>query len=426
LIVFGAASPIAVGATGTVIATGGDSGNPVVLTSLTQTACSVSGTTVTGIAGGLCTIAANQLGNDYYEQAAQATISLRIGDPIQQVITFGAVPSLVVGGLASLSATASSGLPVTYISNTPSICSVSNNIAIGNAIGTCTVAADQAGDLVYVRAPQVTQSIPVTAQSSQATRLVNLSTRGQVQTGSNVMIGGFIIGGLTPKKVLIRAVGPNLANYGITGVVANPTLELHRSSDGAIIASNNDWGSASNAAEIQATGLAPVSSLESAILITLPPGAYTAIVSGAGGGSGVGIVEVYDIDHPESPLINASTRGQVQTGSNVMIGGFIIEGTSNQTVLIRAVGPNLLNYGVTGVLADPKLELHRSSDAAIIASNDNWQTASNAAAIQATGLAPVSPLESAILISLPPGAYTAVVSGSGGGTGVGIVEVYAQ
>jgi hypothetical protein len=236
------------------------------------------------------------------------------------------------------------------------------------------------------------------------------------------MIGGFIIGGSTPKKVLIRAVGPNLANYGVTGVLADPTLQLF--SGQTVIASNDDWGSASNAAEIQASTLAPVNPKEAAILSTLNPGAYTAIVSGVGGGTGVGIVEVYELDHPEIPLINISTRGQVLTGNDVMIGGFIVQGTSNQTVLIRAVGPNLANYGVTGVLANPTLSLY--SGQTVIASNDDWGTAANAAAILATGLAPVSPLESAILISLPPGAYTAIVSGANGGTGVGIVEVFAQ
>ena len=260
--------------------------------------------------------------------------------------------------------------------------------------------------------------------AAATSHLINFSTRGQVQTGNNVMIGGFIIQGSTPKKVLIRAVGPTLANYGVAGVLADPMLELHRSSDGAIIASNDDWGSASNAAEITATTLAPVNSKESAILIALDPGAYTAIVTGKNAGTGVGIVEVYEIDHPEIPLINISTRGRVEIGDSVMIGGFIIQGSTNQTVLIRAVGPNLLNYGVTGVLANPKLDLY--SGQTNIANNDNWQTATNAAAIQATGLAPVSPLESAILISLPPGAYTAIVSGSDGGSGVGIVEVFAQ
>ena len=265
-------------------------------------------------------------------------------------------------------------------------------------------------------------SATTTAVTASSSRLINISTRGQVQTGNNVMIGGLIISGSTPKTVLIRAVGPNLANYGVPGVLANPKLDLY--SGQTVIASNDDWGSAANATAIQATGLAPVSSLEAAILTTLNPGAYTAIVSGANGGTGVGIVEAFEVDNPGAPLINISTRGPVLTGDNVMIGGFIIQGTASQTVLIRAVGPNLANYGVTGVLANPKLDLY--SGQTVIASNDDWGSAANAAAIQATGLAPVSPLEAAILITLNPGAYTAIVSGVGGGTGVGIVEVFAQ
>jgi len=141
-------------------------------------------------------------------------------------------------------------------------------------------------------------------------------------------------------------------------------------------------------------------------------------------GTGVAIVEVYDIDQPEVALINLSTRGQVQTGDKVMIGGFIIQGDSAQTVLIRAGGPNLASYGVPGALANPKLDLYAGQT--VIASNDDWGSAANAAAIAATGLAPVSPLESAILMTLSPGAYTAIVSGVGGGTGVAIVEVFAQ
>jgi len=267
---------------------------------------------------------------------------------------------------------------------------------------------------------QVCAADAVIAPAAPSSRLVNLSTRGQVQVGDNVMIGGFVIGGSSAKKVLIRAVGPTLANYGVTGVLANPMLQLYAGQ--ANIASNDNWQDA-NASAIQATGLAPANVLEAAILTTLTPGAYTAMVSGAGGGTGVGMVEVYEIDHPEIPLINMSTRGQVQTGNNVMIGGFIIQGDSSKTVLIRAVGPNLANYGVTGVLANPMLQLY--SGQTIIASNDNWQDA-NASAIQATGLAPASVLESAILITLPPGAYTAIVSGAGGGTGVGIIEVFTQ
>ena len=283
----------------------------------------------------------------------------------------------------------------------------------GNRTGAVTVNSNATGS---------PHSVGLSGSSPSFSRLINLSTRGQVQTGDNVMIGGFIIGGSTPKKVLIRAVGPNLANYGVSGVLLDPSLQLF--SGQTPIASIDDWGSASNAAEIQASGFAPVNGKESAILSTLNPGAYTAIVSGVGGGTGVGIVEVYELNRTEIPLINISTRGKVLTGDNVMIGGFIIQGDSAKTVLIRAVGPNLSNYGVTGVLANPKLQLY--SGQTVIATNDDWGKSKNASAITATGLAPVNPLESAILITLQPGAYTAIVSGADGGSGVGIVEVFAQ
>ena len=159
-------------------------------------------------------------------------------------------------------------------------------------------------------------------------------------------------------------------------------------------------------------------------MMALNPGAYTAIVSGVGNTTGVGLVEVYEIDHPEVNLINISTRGQVGTGFNVMIGGFIVNGSGPQQVVIRAIGPSLTNFGVTGALADPTMSLVRISDNATIATNDNWQQAANAAAIQSAGFAPSNPLESAILITLQPGAYTAVVTGVNNGTGVGLVEVY--
>ncbi len=252
--------------------------------------------------------------------------------------------------------------------------------------------------------------------------LTNASTRGLVQTGAGVMIGGFIISGSTPKAVLIRARGPSMSAIGVTSVLANPMLQLYSGS--TAIASNDNWGTATNAAAIAATGLAPTNSLESAILTTLSPGAYTAIVSGVGGTNGIGIVEVIEIDHPESPLSNFSTRAQVQTGANVMIGGFVVSGSSAATVLVRARGPSLAAFGVTGVLANPVLQLYSGST--VIASNDDWGTATNAAAIVATGLAPTNSLESAILITLQPGAYTAIVNGAGGGSGIGIVEVLAQ
>lgn len=263
----------------------------------------------------------------------------------------------------------------------------------------------------------------VTPRSIQPSHLVNLSTRGLVQTGDNVMIGGFIIQGSAPKSVVVRAVGPSLANFGVFGAMADPKLDLY--SGQTVIASNDDWGSDTNAADILSSTFAPSNAKEPAILTTLNPGAYTAIVSGMGRpATGVGMVEVFEMDTPENPLINISTRGLIQAGDSVLIGGFIIQGDSAMTVLIRAGGPTLASYGLSNALANPRLDLYSGQN--MIYSNDDWQSAANAAAIQATGLAPADPKESAILVTLPQGAYTAIVRGADGGVGVGIVEVFMQ
>jgi len=255
-------------------------------------------------------------------------------------------------------------------------------------------------------------------------RLVNISTRGQVGTGFDVMIGGFVIGGSTAKTVAVRAIGPSLASFGIPGPLANPQIQLVRSSDQTIVATNDEWAAAANAAQLVANWLAPTDGRESTILVSLQPGAYTAIVSGASNGTGTALVEVYELDRPESPLVNISTRGKVLTGFDVMIGGIALGGDGPQTVVVRAIGPSLANYGVAGPLANPQLQLVRQSDQTIIASNDDWGSASNAAALQASGFAPSNPLESALYITLDPGLYTAIVSGVDNGTGVGLVEVY--
>jgi hypothetical protein len=253
-------------------------------------------------------------------------------------------------------------------------------------------------------------------------RLFNVSTRMQVLTGEDVMIGGFIIGGASSKTLVIRARGPSLAATGVTNFLANPQLQLF--SGQTQIAANDDFGTAANLAQLQASGFAPANALESAILVTLAPGAYTAIVSGVNGGTGVGIVELFEVDHAEVPLLNLSTRGRVLTGNDVMINGFVIQGTGSQSVVIRARGPSLASQGIASALANPALVLVRSSDQAVIASNDDWQSSANAAQIQASGFAPLDPLEAAILITLPPGAYTTIVTGVGGTTGVAIVEVF--
>ena len=282
--------------------------------------------------------------------------------------------------------------------------------------------------------PDAMQGFSLSVDESPASipRLGNISTRGPVLTGNDVMIGGFIIGGSTPKKVLITARGPSLVDFGITNPLANPKIDLYAGQ--MQIIGNDNWQTNANAADILAlgtfpTGLAPSNPLEAALLVTLPPGAYTAVVSGADGGTGVGIVEVFEQDKPEVPLVNISTRGQVQAANNVMIGGFIIQGAGPQKVLITARGPSLAAFGIANPLANPKLEIF--SGQVKIFENDNWESSANAAEILAlgtfpSGLAPSNALEAAILVTLQPGAYTAVVSGVGDTTGVGIVEVFAR
>ena len=250
-------------------------------------------------------------------------------------------------------------------------------------------------------------------------QLGNISTRLQVETGDNVLIGGFIVTGTQPKKVILRAIGPSLP---VAGALANPTLELHDPS--GVIASNDNWMDASNRQEIIDSTVAPTNPLESAILMPLPANntAYTAIVQGVNGGTGVGLVEAYDLDGTvDSRLANISTRGRVQTGDDVMIGGFIVVGQTSQRVIVRAIGPSL---SVPGKLADPTLELH-DANGMLLQTNDNWRTGGQEAEIIATTIPPSDDLESAIVRTLTAGSYTAIVRGVNGTTGVALVEVYA-
>jgi hypothetical protein len=269
--------------------------------------------------------------------------------------------------------------------------------------------------------------------------LGNISTRGFVQTGDNVMIGGFIVQGTGAKRVIIRAIGPELTQHGITNPLANPTLELHDGT-GALIGSNDDWQTtiiggiitSSQLTDIQNSSHAPTAASESAIIANLQPGNYTAIVRGVNNTTGVGLVEVYDLSPGTTSLLgNISTRGFVQTGDNVMIGGFIVQGTGAKRVVIRAIGPELTQHGITNPLADPTLELHNATGA-LIGFNDNWQTtilggvitSDQVSDIQNSGHVPTAASESAIIANLTPGNYTAIVRGVNNTTGVGLVEVY--
>jgi plastocyanin len=273
--------------------------------------------------------------------------------------------------------------------------------------------------------PEMMTGTVIVAGVPPPSQPLNISTRMEVRTGDQVLIGGFIITGNAPKKVIFRAIGPSLAGAGILNPLADPILELHDAS-GSLITSNDNWRSTQEA-EIIASTVAPTSDLESAIVATLTPGNYTAVVNGKNGGTGVGLVEGYDLDQAaDSQLANISTRGFVEAGSNVMIGGFILgnlgNGGGSANVLIRALGPSLTQAGVSGALADPTLELH-DANGALLQSNDNWKDTQQTE-IEATGIPPSNDLESAIVATLSPAAYTAVVAGKGELTGVGLVEVY--
>jgi len=240
------------------------------------------------------------------------------------------------------------------------------------------------------------------------------------------MVGGFIVTGNEAKRVIIRGIGPSLASLGVPGVVADPLLRLFGPT-GSPIGVNDNWQD-TQAAEIQATGIAPLDSREAAIIATLQPAAYTATLASSNGGNGVGLVEVYDLNsNANARLANISTRGSVQTADNVMIGGFALGGSSINPakVIVRALGPSLAAAGINNPLANPTLQLFDNNGQSV-AFNNNWQDdPSQAAQLQALNLAPTNPSESALVMMLAPGLYTAVVSGQGGGTGIGLIEVYA-
>lgn len=254
--------------------------------------------------------------------------------------------------------------------------------------------------------------------------LVNLSTRLNVGTGENVLDSGFIVRGPGTKTILIRGLGPSLGGAGVADALADPVLDLHDRT-GAIIKSNDNWKATQEAA-IAATGIPPTNDAEAALIVTLNAGSYTVIESGKNNTTGVGLMEIYDLTSGfGSDLANLSTRGFVGTGSNVMIAGLILGATTGgeSSVIVRALGPSLGAEGVSDPLSDPVLTLH-DGNGTVIATNDNWQS-TQAAAIQATGVAPTDPAEAAIVATLAPGNYTAVESGKGGGTGVGLLEVYS-
>ena len=300
----------------------------------------------------------------------------------------------------------------------------SARVQLTNA-NTATANASFSAPGIYTFMVSVTDNIHAVAYDAVVVkvmphvRMANISTRVAVGTAQNVAIAGFIINGDSPKEVMVRALGPSLTPFGVAGALSDPMLDL-RDDAGNQIATNDNWKDSQEQAIVD-TGFAPANDSESAILATLPPGNYTAIVNGNGGATGVGLVEVYELDST-SRLLNISTRGFVGGGDNVLIAGLILNGTDNGTICFRALGPSLATFGVQGVIADPRLDLF-DAQGTKVGANNNWKD-SQQSAIQSVGLAPANDTEAALLTDLAPGNYTAIVSGAGGATGVGLVEAY--
>jgi hypothetical protein len=255
---------------------------------------------------------------------------------------------------------------------------------------------------------------------SQTGGLVNVSTRARVTSGEDVLIGGFIITGDTPRTVVLRGLGPSLTRWGVEHAATDPVLTLFDST-GAVLAFNDDWNEQDPATI--ATGLTPTDALESMVVATLPAGAYTAMLE-TKGSPGVALFELYQLgNNAASGVVNLSTRGRVGLGDDVMIAGFILTGANSTKVIVRAIGPSLSESHISQPLADPELELY-DGNGSLIFQNDNWRS-DQEAQIVASGMAPSAEKESAIIVTLSAGNYSAVVRGVSGSEGVALVEIYA-
>lgn len=283
----------------------------------------------------------------------------------------------------------------------------------------------QADDIAGVQS--LYDSGPAYLSGNNAPVLLNISTRAFVGSGDNVLIGGFIVQGSQPATVVLRALGGSLRASAISPVLADPTITIYDANQSQV-ATNDDWFNSADGATISSYRLDPPNSIESAVIATLNPGAYTAVVQSFSSATqpamnGIGLVEIYDLQRTSSRLGNFSTRGEVDTGDNILIGGLNIGPGSAKTICVRGLGPTLSGKGVANALGDPTLEV-RDRSGNLVASNDNWQDAPNAATIQSEGLAPANPQEAVVQVTLNAGNYTGLVRGANSTTGVALVEVY--
>jgi hypothetical protein len=381
---------------------------------------------------GAYTVAATNSAGTTVSNAATLTISAIVvpptitSQPTSQTGGYGKMVTLTagVGGTAGAYQWKKDGIAIAGATN--ATLTLSNLQAIDTGHYTVTI-TNSAGTITSD--DTVVAALPTNAQ------VMNLSTRALVGTGENVLVTGFVVTGTDPKPIMVRAIGPTLGVFGVTGTLADPVLEL-KDSQGKTVATNDNWGAATNATDIAATAkrvgafALSANSADAVILMTLQPGLYTATVRGANGGTGVGMVEAYDASTgvTTSRLINVSSRSEVRTGGDVMIAGFVVTGPDDKKVLIRASGPTLKVFGLSGTLADPKLILYRGQT--IVAENDTWGSNTNlvdlTAATKATSAFPLATgsKDAAMLITLAPGEYSVHVIGADGGSGTALVEVY--
>jgi hypothetical protein len=332
------------------------------------------------------------------------------------IASLGSQQFTATGSFTNSSVTINSPVTWQLVDNPPEVhIDASSGLLQVDHVGTDTVI--QVSATMTVNGQTQTEIASVTIKAGPPFK--SISTRGFIATNNGVLIGGFSISGTVPKPVLVRAIGPSLSAY-FPNPLLDPTLSLFDASGHQIVA-NNDWATAPNSSQIPIS-LRPADAKESAILVTLAPGEYTAIVAGNNGSQGIGLVQVYDQDQSIASQLDAiSTRGFIATNNGVLIGGFTVSGTASKPVLVRAIGPSLSAY-FPNPLTDPTLSVYNASGQ-LLAVNNDWATAPNANQIP-TGLRPADSKESAILLSLAPGDYTAIVAGNNGSQGIGLVQVY--
>ena len=344
------------------------------------------------------------------------------------VVTTTPIPQTVYPGSLATFKVAASGANLTYqwLLDGVAIPGATNatypipSAAVAN-VGSYSVSVSQYGE--------VTTTTPVTLDVN-TTRLINLSVRGAAGNGADALIVGFVTSGSDPMQLLLRGIGPGLASFGVADVLAQPQIDLY-SSTGTLLATNAGWGGdADLAAAFSAAGAFPLSnsSADSALMLPEAGGAYTAQVTGLIGGQGNTLAEIYDADSgsPAQHLINLSARGAVGTGAAILIGGFVVTGNASETVLVRGVGPGLGAFGLSGLLGHPVLTV-LDSTGKMVATNTAWGgTAALSAVFSQVGAFPLAAgsLDSALLVTLPPGAYTTQLSGANATTGLGLLEIY--